>query len=175
MCSKCIVSILVKQWFLTQNGVLKWYENLQSRLLLVMNQQNAPFCEFIFSIKFCEIFQGLITKFQALPGVSGDFQGFKNFPGFSRISRACINPNIRPNNINSWFLIRNLLNSRWDMQGFFFEESNSKNVAEQIPLQTYTFSKHKSTQIAVYHLPWIWLARDKIYLAWWECWYNWKL
>ena len=34
MSSKCSDSILFKQWFLAQNEVLKWYENLQSRLLL---------------------------------------------------------------------------------------------------------------------------------------------
>ena len=43
-----------------------------------------------------EIFQGLIKKlpglFQGVPRVSRDFQGFKNFSGISRISRARANP-----------------------------------------------------------------------------------
>ena len=43
---------------------------------LLLSPENAPFDEFIFSIKFCEIFQGFIKK---IPGL---FQGFKNFQGF---------------------------------------------------------------------------------------------
>ena len=40
-----------------------------------------------------EIFQGLIKKTsRAFPGVSRDFQGFKNFSGISRISRVRTNP-----------------------------------------------------------------------------------
>ena len=58
----------------------------------LLSPENAPFDEFIFSIKFCEIFQGFIKKFQGFSRVSRDFQGFKNFPGFSRISRARTNP-----------------------------------------------------------------------------------
>ena len=54
----------------------------------LLSPENAPFDEFIFSIKFCEIFQGFIKKFQGFSRVSRDFQGFKHFPGFSRISRA---------------------------------------------------------------------------------------
>ena len=34
-----------------------------------------PFDKFIFSIKFCEIFQGFIKK------IPGFFQGFQGFPG----------------------------------------------------------------------------------------------
>ena len=59
---------------------------------LLLSPENAPFDEFIFSIKFCEIFQGFIKKFQGFSRVSRDFQGFKNFSGFSRISRARTNP-----------------------------------------------------------------------------------
>ena len=55
---------------------------------LLLSPENAPFDEYIFSIKFCEIFQGFIKKFQGFSRVSRDFQGFKNFPGFSRISRV---------------------------------------------------------------------------------------
>ena len=66
---------------------------------LLLSPENAPFDEFIFSIKFCEIFQGFIKNFQGFiknfqgfSRVSRDFQGLKNFPGFSRISRARTNP-----------------------------------------------------------------------------------
>ena len=60
---------------------------------LLLSRENAPFDEFIFSIKFCEIFQGFIKKIPGLfQGFSRDFQGFKNFQGFSRISRARTNP-----------------------------------------------------------------------------------
>ena len=56
---------------------------------LLLSPENALFDEFIFSIKFCEIFQGFTKK---IPGLFQGFQGFKNFPGFSRISRARTSP-----------------------------------------------------------------------------------
>ena len=49
---------------------------------LLLSPENAPFDEFIFSIKFCEIFQGFTKK---IPGL---FQGFQGFPGLQRFSRV---------------------------------------------------------------------------------------
>ena len=49
---------------------------------LLLSPENAPFDEFIFSIKFCEIFQGFIKK---IPGL---FQGFQGFPGLQKFSRV---------------------------------------------------------------------------------------
>ena len=50
------------------------------------------FANIFFQIRCCEIFQGSIKKCQGFSRVSSDFQGFKNFPGFFRISRARSNP-----------------------------------------------------------------------------------
>ena len=49
---------------------------------LLLSPENAPFDEFIFSIKFCEIFQGFTKK---IPGL---FQGFQGFPGLQKFSRV---------------------------------------------------------------------------------------
>ena len=46
---------------------------------LQWNQQNTPFPVFIFSIKFCQIFQGLKKR---MPGL---FQGFPGLKKFSRV------------------------------------------------------------------------------------------
>ena len=59
---------------------------------LLLSTENAPFDEFIFSIKFCEIFQGFTKNVQGFSRVSRDFHGFEIFPGFSGISRARTNP-----------------------------------------------------------------------------------
>ena len=49
---------------------------------LLLSPENAPFDEFTFSIKFCEIFQGFRKK---IPGL---FQGFQGFPGLQKFSRV---------------------------------------------------------------------------------------
>ena len=72
-----------KQWFLTQNEVLKWHENLQSRLLLVIKSTKCTILRIYFFNKVLWDFPGLNNKnSQAFPGVFGDFQASKNFPGF---------------------------------------------------------------------------------------------
>ena len=80
-----------KQWFLTQNEVLKWYENLQSQLLRVMKSTKCTISRIYFFNKVLWDFPGLNKKnSRVFPGVSRDFQGFTYFPGFSRISSKCI-------------------------------------------------------------------------------------
>ena len=49
---------------------------------LLLSPKNAPFDEFIFSIKFCEIFQGFIKK---IPGL---LEGFQGFPGLQKFVRV---------------------------------------------------------------------------------------
>ena len=49
---------------------------------LLLSPENAPFDEFIFSIKFCEIFQGFIKKFQGFSRISRASKIFQGFPGF---------------------------------------------------------------------------------------------
>ena len=67
---------------------------------LLLSPENAPFDEFIFSIKFCEIFQGFKKNSRAFPGfpeisrASKIFQGFPGFPGPVRtlISGSWVEP-----------------------------------------------------------------------------------
>ena len=79
---KCIV-FNTEQWFLTQNEDFKMIRK-STISTITCNEilKNAPFCKFIFSIKFCEILQGLIKKFQ------GFSRGFQGFPGLQKISRV---------------------------------------------------------------------------------------
>ena len=64
MCSECIVSILSTGF---QHKMKFWNDTKIYKSLLY--QQNAPFGKFIFSLKFYEIFQDIIKKFQGFPGL----------------------------------------------------------------------------------------------------------
>ena len=74
-------------WFLTPNEVLI---RKSTTSIVTCNEINKMhhFTNLFFSIKFCEIFQGLIKKFRAFPGVSRSSKIFQGFPGFPGPVRA---------------------------------------------------------------------------------------
>ena len=65
----------------------------ESQLLHVMKSIKCTISRIYFFNKVLWDFPGLNTKnSRTFPGVSRDYKGLKNFPGFSRISRPRTNP-----------------------------------------------------------------------------------